>query len=235
MILKIPVLPESGIMDENIKRIISEIEKSDDIDLLLFNEGFIQGFDSISFEYKEDVDMTLFQNSKEIVSIKQAMANRDLALGFGYYENHKGGIYSSYMVIGTGGEEGFNYRALSSNWKNEKACADYREGERLYSYGLKGKEIGIVMGEDFIDEGLLPQLVEMDAKVDLFYWSYPMDFEDCSIVEEDYLKVSQILDKPILFSSLANKGKKGKFQILLHGKIIKEDLVELGESYLFGL
>ncbi|WP_300408509.1 hypothetical protein [Lagierella sp.] len=238
MILKIPVVLKSNIPEENIKRVLEEIENTEDVDLILYEEGFLQGYDSMSFDYKEDVKSTLFENSKEIVTIKKALSNKNFALGFGYYENYKGGIYSSYMLMGTGGEEGFNYRSLSPKWKAERACADYREGEKLYSYGVKDKEIGIVLGEDFLDEEILPQIVDMDAKVDLFYWSHSKEFADSQKAESEYLKVSEILDKPVLlFTRIMEDGTslKGRIQLMLHGKVIKDDMVDLGESYIMGL
>lgn len=233
MIIKIPIRENSNDIQKNLNAILEEIEKSNVVDLILFNEGFLQGFDSFNFEYKSDVEIARFQNSIEIASIKDALKEKDMAIGLGYRENFKGGLYNSYMVLGKNGKEIINYRTNSTTWKVGNACADYREGEKLYSFKFKDKEVGVLTYFDLVDESNLSKLINMDAEVDLFYCNGVLSKEEFEERKRDFLKISEILDKPILLY-LRDK-TCGLVLLLKHGKIIKEDNLSMGDEYIFNI
>ena len=233
MIIKIPIRENSNDIQKNLKVILQEIKESREVDLILFNEGFLQGFDSFNFEYKHDVEIARFQNSIEIASIKDALKGKDIAIGLGYYENFKGGLYNSYMVLGKDGKEIINYRTNSTHWKVENACADYREGEKLYSFRVKDSEVGVVSSFDLLDEENLSKLVNMDAEVDLFYCNGVLSKEEFEQRKREFLKISEIFDKPILLY-LRDK-TCGLVLILKHGKIIKEDNLRMGDEYIINI
>ena len=233
MIIKIPIRENSNDIQKNLKVILQEIEEGREVDLILFNEGFLQGFDSFNFEYKLDVEIARFQNSIEIASIKDALKEKDMAIGLGYRENFKGGLYNSYMVLGKNGKEIINYRTNSTTWKVGNACADYREGEKLYSFKFKDKEVGVLTYFDLVDESNLSKLINMDAEVDLFCCNGVLSKEGFEERNRDFLKFSEILDKPILLY-LRDKNC-GLVLILKHGKIIKEDNLSMGDEYIFNI
>lgn len=231
MIIKIPIRENYDDIENNFKVILNEIEDSSEVDLILFNEGFLQGFEAFSFEYKNDVEIARFQNSMEIANIKDALKEKNMAVGFGYYENFKGGLYNSFIVLGKDGKEIINYRTNSTHWKAKNACADYREGERLYSFRVKDSEVGVVSYFDLLDETSLSKLINMDAEVDLFCCMGNLSKEEFKEREKEFLKISEIFDKPILLY-LRDK-TCGLVLLLKHGKVLKEDNLKMEDEYIF--
>ncbi|WP_237036517.1 nitrilase-related carbon-nitrogen hydrolase [Mediannikoviicoccus vaginalis] len=231
MIIKIPIRENYDDIENNLKVILNEIEDSSEVDLILFNEGFLQGFEAFSFEYKNDVEIARFQNSMEIASIKDTLKEKNMAVGFGYYENFKGGLYNSFIVLGKNGKEIINYRTNSTHWKAKNACADYREGERLYSFRVKDSEVGVVSYFDLLDETSLSKLINMDAEVDLFCCMGNLSKEEFKEREKEFLKISEIFDKPILLY-LRDK-TCGLVLLLKHGKVLKEDNLKMEDEYIF--
>lgn len=231
MIIKLPIRENYDDIENNLKVILNEIEDSSEVDLILFNEGFLQGFEAFSFEYKNDVEIARFQNSMEIANIKDALKEKNMAVGFGYYENFKGGLYNSFIVLGKDGKEIINYRTNSTHWKAKNACADYREGERLYSFRVKDSEVGVVSYFDLLDETSLSKLINMDAEVDLFCCMGNLSKEEFKEREKEFLKISEIFDKPILLY-LRDK-TCGLVLLLKHGKVLKEDNLKMEDEYIF--
>lgn len=233
MIIKIPMRENTNDIQKNLKVILNEMKETKDVDLILFNEGYLQGFDAFNFEYKHDVEIARFQNSIEFASIKDVLKGKDLAIGLGYYENFKGGLYNSYMVLGKDGQDIINYRTNSKNWKTKNACADYREGEKLYSFKINDNEIGVLNSFDLLDEANLSKLINMDAEVDIFCCMGNLSKEEFKERKSEFLNVSEIFDKPILLY-LRDK-TDGLVLILKHGKIIKEDILKLENEYFYDL
>lgn len=231
MIIKIPFREKTNDIKRNLETVLTELEESKDIDFLFFNEGFLQGNESLSFKYKDDVEVSRFQNGAEIASIKDALKGKKISIGLGYYENYKGGLYNSFIVLGKNGNNILNYRTNSKNWKPIDACADYREGEKLFSFRVKDSEVGVVSYFDLLDEANLSKLVNMDGEVDLFLCMGILSKEEFEDRESEFFKISEIFDKPILLY-LRDK-TDGLVLILKHGKVIKEDKLKIGEDYIF--
>lgn len=231
MIIKIPFRENTNDIKRNLETVLKELEESKDVDFLFFNEGFLQGNESLSFKYKDDVEVSRFQNGAEIASIKEALEEKESTIGFGYYENYKGGLYNSFIVLGKNGNNILNYRTNSKNWKPIDACADYREGEKLFSFKVKDSEVGVLSYFDLLDEANLSKLVNMDGEVDLFCCMGNLSKEEFEDRKSEFFKISEIFDKPILLY-LRDK-TDGLVLILKHGKVIKEDKLKTGEDYIF--
>lgn len=231
MIIKIPFRENTNDIKRNLETVLKELEESKDIDFLFFNEGFLQGNESLSFKYKDDVEVSRFQNGAEIASIKDALKGKNILIGLGYYENYKGGLYNSFIVLGKNGNNILNYRTNSKNWKPIDACADYREGEKLFSFRVKDSEVGVVSYFDLLDEANLSKLINMDAEVDLFCCMGNLSKEEFKEREKEFFKISEIFDKPILL--YLRQMTDGLVLILKHGKVIKKDELKIGEDYIF--
>lgn len=231
MIIKIPFRENTNDIKRNLETVLKELEESKDIDFLFFNEGFLQGNESLSFKYKDDVEVSRFQNGAEIASITEALKRKGISISLGYYENYKGGLYNSFIVLGKNGNNILNYRTNSKNWKPIDACADYREGEKLFSFRVKDSEVGVVSYFDLLDEANLSKLVNMDGEVDLFLCMGILSKGEFMDRESEFFKISEIFDKPILLY-LRDK-TDGLVLILKHGKVIKEDKLKIGEDYIF--
>lgn len=206
-------LKSTGILSENIKEIKRLVAKYKDYDLLLFGEGYLQGYGSLSFDYEKDIRRASGLFSEEVLELRRLARENSLALGFGFYENDKGGIYSSYLILGKEGESLFKHQALSGNWQKEGACADYRRGLTLGSFLFENKRFSLLLGDDFFEEDYLLWLCELDDRVDGFLWISAK--EDPRAREQ-----SEILARDVYYLL------EDKALLLKQGKIVKESRAE---------
>lgn len=127
----IPVIDRKNSIDDYLNEILEKIHEGSEksCDLVIFGEAILQGFDSLNFDYKNDIEISLGESSREIAILKKACNDYKIGLGFGYYENFKGAIYSSYMVISDKGETILNYRRRSP------------AGRKLTQIRIIGKEV----------------------------------------------------------------------------------------------
>lgn len=76
---------------------------SDKVDLILFGESFLQGFECLSWDYSKDINIAVEQNSDLIDEIRVFSKTYQVALSFGYIEKDK--IYSSQLTLNKEGED----------------------------------------------------------------------------------------------------------------------------------
>lgn len=138
------------------------INSGNDVDILCFGETFLQGFDSLSWNFNTDRKIAVAQDSEIIQEIKKLSKSHNIDLAIGYIERDGESLYSSYAVI----EKGkiiHNYRRITKNWK-EYNYTDYHycEGNQVKSFLYKGHEITIALcgdmwicPEKFKTEGLV--------------------------------------------------------------------------------
>ncbi|MBN2504867.1 MAG: hypothetical protein JXB20_05940 [Bacilli bacterium] len=75
-------------IDFNLKQILLYLQKaaSRKIDYLFFGESFLQGFDSLVWNFEEDKEKTVSKNSAVIDLIKKEAYILDIGVGFGYFD-----------------------------------------------------------------------------------------------------------------------------------------------------
>lgn len=188
-------------MQENLQKIIDTVN-AHHADFYVFGEAFLQGFDALTFEYKYDITVAISENDPAIAAIKKLAREKKCAIGFGFYENDKGAIYSSYMVIDKTGAQRFKYQRISTGWKIASACADYREGKNFGTFSLEGKVFSCFVCGDFWEDSLLEKIAALDVLVDAFLWPVHCDYSvakweggECA----EYQKRTAILAKPVFF------------------------------------
>ncbi len=201
--------------------------KNEKPDMILFGESFLQGFDALCFDYKKDIHRALGINSVPIAEIKKYAALQKTAIGFGFYENDCGGIYSSYLIAGKNGETLCLYKRISQGWRITDTCADYREGKHFIEFEFEGKKLSLFICGDLWEDNLLHKIIDLNA--DAFLWPV---FCGYSVAEwendkTDYAARTAILDKPVLFvnsltEDLHNKKTGGGAFVWHLGKLIKE-------------
>ena len=110
-------------------------------DLLCFGEAFLQGFDSLCWDYEKDRHMAVEQSSETILYLRKLTERYGQALLTGYIEKEQDRLYSSCIVL-AGGEIVHNYRRVSRGWK-EYTRTDYHycEGNDTEPFELYGKKI----------------------------------------------------------------------------------------------
>ena len=67
-------------------------EYTNKADIVLFGEAFLQGFDSLSFNYKDDINMALSLDSNIICEIRKKCKKYNIGLSFGFIELYQGNI-----------------------------------------------------------------------------------------------------------------------------------------------
>lgn len=139
------------------------------VDLLVFGEAFLQGFDGLNFkDFEKDYQIALTETDDYIFRIKMMAVAMDVAIGFGYYEKFEGNIYASYMVIDKDGTVLTNYRRLSEGWKEKFAGSHYREGTQLEVFEFMETKIIVGICGDFWNKGIVQSLE--DYTYDLVLW-----------------------------------------------------------------
>ncbi len=63
------------------------------VDIVLFGEAFLQGFDSLSFDYEKDKYIPLSIYSDVIREIIETAKNNQIAVSFGFIEKEDNKVY----------------------------------------------------------------------------------------------------------------------------------------------
>lgn len=200
------------------------VERSN-ADLVLFGEAVLNGFNGINFNYEEDIFKVYSLNSFELTKIRELALKNNRAIGLGFYENEKGGIYSTYMVFDKLGEVILKYQRKSKGWRTEDACSDYREGNNLKTFEFMGSKIGVMVCGDFWEDYLLDEIVDMDYDVDFFIWPVHIDYTDLEWKDEifDYRKRTEILEKPVFLIDNGHENvEKNRLYVFRQGKVLSE-------------
>ena len=149
-------LAQYKFINNNIEFNLSQIEKALSIyagklDLICFGESFLQGFDSLSWDYEIDKEIAVTQDSNEIKRICRWSKEYDVAILIGYMEHDDDAIYSSCAFINDGCVEE-NYRRMSVGWKEfSKTDFHYQEGNELVSFNFIGHNFSIALCGDLWD------------------------------------------------------------------------------------
>ncbi|MEB3428796.1 carbon-nitrogen hydrolase family protein [Citroniella saccharovorans] len=220
----IPVIDRKNSIDDYLNEILEKIHEGSEksCDLVIFGEAILQGFDSLNFDYKNDIEISLGESSREIAILKKACNDYKIGLGFGYYENFKGAIYSSYMVISDKGETILNYRRRSPGWKEAYANKDYREGSSFLTFEYKNKSFLTLICGDFFTDEFLEDI--SSYYTDYLLWPAHLDFSLDVWKEEKkfYLERTEIVPMKTIFVNSLKDRPTSSF-VSYHGKILGEN------------
>lgn len=145
------------------------------VDMLLFGEAFVQGFDGLTWNYDADADIAIESGSPETARIRAAAAQNGVAVGFGYMEKAGEHIYSSFMVISARGKTICNYRRMSVGWKVRRADTHYREGDAPAAFELNGLRFGAALCGDLWTDGVAERISA--CRPDVILWPVYTDFD----------------------------------------------------------
>ncbi|WP_103981692.1 carbon-nitrogen hydrolase family protein [Helcococcus massiliensis] len=155
-----------------IKDIVKKYYK--EVDLLVFGESFLQGFDCLTWEYLKDTEIALDRESYYIKRIKSLAKEYQVAISFGYIEKDKEKIYSSQLTINKNGEILDNFSRVSIGWKEPIADFHYCEGEGFRQFNYLNKSISIALCGDLWYEENCIQMKELNT--DIVLWPVYTDF-----------------------------------------------------------
>lgn len=129
-----------------IERALSEAQGK--VDLLCFGEAFLQGFDSLCWDYERDREIAVSQDSETMATLREWTVRYKTALLLGYIESDRDRLYSSCAVLADG-EIVHNYRRISQGWKEFTITDDhYCEGTEVKEFQLFGKSICLALCGD---------------------------------------------------------------------------------------
>lgn len=145
------------------------------VDMLLFGEAFVQGFDGLTWNYDADVDIAIKSDSPETARIRAAAVKNGVTVGFGYMEKAGENVYSSFMVISARGEMLCNYRRMSVGWKVRRADGHYREGDAPSTFELNGLRFGVALCGDLWTDEAAERISA--CRPDAIIWPVYTDFD----------------------------------------------------------
>ncbi len=223
---------KNGEIEYNIKKIEKAIISANEkVDLLCFGETFLQGFDSLSWNYEIDKDIAITKYSTIMEKLKNLSEKYNIDLGVGYIEREREQIFSSFVVI----EKGkiiHNYRRITKNWKEYSITDEhYCEGETSDTFIYKNREFKITLcgdmwicHEKFKTNGILLWPVYCNFSKDEWENTEQYDYaKQSKLASDNVLLVNSITkDEPISVGG-AYYFKNGKIEKSL--ELDKEDIL----------
>ena len=142
--------------NRNVSFNLSQIERAmqasqGKLDLLCFGEAYLQGFDSLCWDYAVDREMALEMKSEIVCQLRRWSKKYGVALLTGYIEKENECLYSSCIVI-EDGEILHNYRRITKGWKEYwKTDEHYREGNGTEDFLFHNHQIRLALCGDMWD------------------------------------------------------------------------------------
>ncbi|WP_338817267.1 carbon-nitrogen hydrolase family protein [Parvimonas micra] len=205
----------NGEIEYNIKKIEKAIiSDNGKADLLCFGETFLQGFDSLSWNYEIDKNIAITKDSFIMDKLKNLSEKYNIDLGIGYIEREREQIFSSFVVI----EKGkiiHNYRRITKNWKEYSITDEhYCEGKISASFIYKNREFKIALCGDM---WICPEKFKTNG---ILLWPVY-----CNFTKEEWENTEQ--------SDYAKQSKLVSDNVLLVNSITKEEPISVGGAYYF--
>lgn len=223
----------------NFKKILYGLERfSQQKDLILYGESFLQGFDSLTWNYDKDIEIAISIDDKLIKELRFACKKYKIGLSFGFIEKDQDYIYSSQLTIDRDSNIINLYRRVSQGWKEKISDFHYKEGKEFKVFYFCSKKVLVSLCGDLWYEDNIKKINEL--KPDLVLWPVYTDFnykEWNSLIKFEYLKQASKISSKVLYVNSFCKDKnereiaRGGAALFYQNKIIKE--VEAGkEAYL---
>lgn len=205
----------NGKIEYNIEKIEKAIISSNgSADLLCFGETFLQGFDSLSWNYEIDKSIAITKESVTMEKLKKLSEKYKIDLGIGYIEREKEKIYSSFVVI----EKGkiiHNYRRITKNWKEYSITDEhYCEGEASETFIYKNREFKIALCGDM---WICPEKFKTSG---ILLWPVY-----CNFTKDEWKNTEQY--------DYAEQSKLASDNVLLVNSITKDESISVGGAYYF--
>jgi N-carbamoylputrescine amidase len=136
----------------NLDYCISFIKKAKkhDIDILLFGETYLQGFEALVWKPEEDLLVGIENKSEKMNILCKYCKEEKMAIGMGYIEREENNLYSSYLVIDKNENNLINYRRISRGWRTKNSDSNvYKEGEYFHIFEFMGYKMTVGLCGDF--------------------------------------------------------------------------------------
>ena len=218
----------NGDINYNKNIIIDTIKKYSDVDLIVFGESFLQGFNALSFEYDKDTNIAISINDSIINEIREKVKESKVGLSFGYFEKDGSNIYSSQLTLDKDGNILNNYRRVSIGWKELNANEYYKEGRLFPTFNFLDKNLTVALCGDLWHNEFIAMMKNTPS--DLVLWPVYTDFNsdewNTTIKYEYATQVKELNRDVLLVNSYRLDGSideaKGGACHFRDGKIISE-------------
>lgn len=172
-------------------------------DLLCFGETFLQGFDSLNWDYEHDWDVAICQDSDAIRELCALTRRYGVDLLLGYVEREQDRLYSSCILL-AGGEILHNYRRISRGWKEyDRTDSHYCEGTESRDFLYRGNPFRIALCGDlweyperFQTDGVLLWPVYVNFNLEEWRTSELEYAQQAALAAAKTLLVNSITDDP---------------------------------------
>lgn len=172
--------------------------KEKDLDWIFFGESFLQGFYSLSFDYKVDKHIGVSKNDGVINDLRKAAKENLIGLGFGYMEASNDSLYSSYLVVSRDGDIIENFRRVSKGWKKFRETDNhYKEGVEVRQFDLDGHNFTLALCGDLWDEDTVDMFKSDQVKSSVMLWPVHVDYQ----VEEWQTEMRAYHEQALMYSS----------------------------------
>ena len=227
-------LASMGFINENVqynKNVVIDTMKkcSNDVDIVIFGEAFLQGFYGATFEIEHDEKLAIVQNDLIIKEICSVAKEYGIAVSFGFIEKAEDCFYSSQITIDSNGNIIDLYRRVSPGWKEKFATEQYREGNGLHIFSYMGKKIIVGLCGDFWFDENINEAKQLFP--DIVFWPVYTDFncdEWNTSIKFEYAEQAGKIGGSVLYVNSVCKDKdgheiaRGGSVLFVDGKISKE-------------
>lgn len=229
-------LASMGFINENVqynKNVVIDTMKkcSNDVDIVIFGEAFLQGFYGATFEIEHDEKLAIVQNDLIIKEICSVAKEYRIAVSFGFIEKVDDCFYSSQITIDSNGNIIDVYRRVSPGWKEEFANEQYREGNGFHIFSYMDKKIVVGLCGDFWFDENINEAKQLFP--DIVFWPVYTDFncdEWNTSIKFEYAVQAGKIGGSVLYVNSVCKDKdgdeiaRGGAVLFVDGKISKEIL-----------
>lgn len=218
----------NGDINYNKNKIINTIKKYSNVDMIVFGEAFLQGFNALCFKYETDINVAISISDDIIKELQDVSKEYQVGVSFGYFEKDGNNIYSSQLTIDKNGFIINNYRRVSVGWKELDASDNYKEGTSFPNFKFLDKNLTVALcGDLWYDENLK---ILKNINSDIVLWPVYTDFnsdEWNSTIKYEYSSQVKELHKDVLLVNSfrldgANDEAKGGCSHFKDGLIINE-------------
>ena len=227
-------LASMGFINEDVqynKNVVIDTMKkcSNDVDIVIFGEAFLQGFYGATFEIKHDEKLALIQNDLIIKEICSVAKEYKIAVSFGFIEKVDNCFYSSQITIDSNGNVIDVYRRVSPGWKEEFANEQYREGNNFHTFSYMDRKIVVGLCGDFWFDENIKEVKQLFP--DIVFWPVYTDFnynEWNTSIKYEYAEQAGKIGGSVLYVNSVCKDKagdeiaRGGSVLFIDGEIRKE-------------
>ncbi len=199
MKIKLISAPMTNDTNKNLDTLKNYIKNSDGMDLLVFGESFLQGFNGLTWDYEKDKDIAISIDNHKIRSLRSLSSEKNIAISFGFFERFENNIYSSNLIIDKNGKVLDIYRRVSKTWTIKNTTQEYRSGNEFKTVDFMGTKLLVAICGDLWFEKNIETMNKLNP--DFILWPLYIDYTEDEWFNgacEEYKEQVSKLKAPVL-------------------------------------